>query len=179
MENKTQKKDLGPTRQGPFNFGTTPLVEVERTFRASPEAVFKAWTTPALAKQWWGPEGFMCPEAKIDARVGGKNLLAMKDPQGKVVWGGGTYLELIPNEKIVVTDQFMDKDGHILNAKDVGMPGDWPDTMKVTVFFEDIGDGRTHMKLVHEGLPADQHDGCVEGWSSSFNKLQRLVEKQS
>lgn len=161
-----------------FNVEKYPLVDITRKFAAPIQRLFEAWTTSQMAKEWWGPETFTCPNAKIEARVGGKTILAMKDPEGKVQYGGGTYLEFIPNKRLVMTDQFTDKDGKMMTAKDAGMPGeDWPDTLKITVEFRKIGENESELHLVHEGIPKSMHDDCVQGWSSSFNKLQKLVEK--
>lgn len=156
---------------------TSPLVEVTRTFRAPVERVWKAWSDPEMAKQWWGPENFSCPEAKIDFRVGGKYLLAMKDPSGKLTWSTGEYQDIAPLKKIVATDAFSDKDGNMISANDAGMPGEWGDVSIATVEFESVSAEETKMSLVHEGIPAEMHDDCVKGWDSSFDKLERLVQQ--
>lgn len=156
----------------------SPPVEVKRTFHAPPEMVWKAWSTPALVKLWWGPEGFSCPEAKLEFREGGKYLFAMKNPDGKVVWSGGVYEEISP-DKLVYTDNFTDQRGHIVSAADYGMPGEWGETTRVTVEFEPAGEGQTKMRLKHEGIPADMHDDCVQGWTSTIDKMQRVVERHS
>ncbi len=153
-----------------------PQVDVSRKFNAPVERVWKAWTNPELIKQWWGPETYSCPTASLDVRPGGKSLLAMKGPDGQVQYSGGTYLEVIPNKKIVSTDQFMDKDGKAISPKDAGMPGEWAEVMKVNIEFKSLGDDQSEIHIVHDGIPKDQHDDCVKGWTSSLMKLQRLVE---
>lgn len=161
-----------------FNLDKYPLVEVHRRFAAPVERVWQAWTTPQMIKEWWGPETYSCPEAKMDVRVGGKSLLAMKGPDGKVQYSGGTYVEVIPQKKLVSTDQFIDKDGNFMSAKDAGMPGDdWPDASKVTIEFKKISETESEISIVHEGIPKGMHDDCVNGWSSSIDKLQNLVEQ--
>ena len=50
---------------------TAPKVRdlvVTRVIDAPVEQVWKAWTDPELVKQWWGPDGFTCPLARIDFR---------------------------------------------------------------------------------------------------------------
>src|SRR5688572_6017851 len=105
------------------NLRASPLVEVTRVFRAPVERVWQAWSKPDQVKQWWGPEHYSCPEAKIDFHVGGRSLLAMKGPDEKVIWSGGTYKEIIPNKKIVTSDEFTDKEGYPVSPKVYGMPG--------------------------------------------------------
>ena len=41
-------------------------IVIERVFDAPKELVYKAWTDPDLAMQWWGPEGFTAPSIKIN-----------------------------------------------------------------------------------------------------------------
>ncbi len=159
-----------------FNVEKYPLVEITRKFAAPVERLWQAWTEPELMKQWWGPEHFTCPDARLDVREGGTSILAMKDPDGKVQYSGGTYLEVIPNRKIVTTDQFTTKEGEYMSPEDAGMPGDWPDTMRVTIEFKNLGPNESQLSIVHEGIPKDMHDDCVSGWSTSIDKLQRLVE---
>jgi uncharacterized protein YndB with AHSA1/START domain len=58
---------------------TTRNVELERTFEAPRELVFRAFTDPDQVPQWWGPEGFHTPREKveIEPRVGGRYHVVM------------------------------------------------------------------------------------------------------
>lgn len=175
MQQSTTQNSQGTNQT--FNVEKYPIVQLTRKFAAPVERVWKAWTTPELVKQWWGPENYSCPEAKIDLRKGGKMLLAMKGSDEKIIYSGGTIEELIPNTKIVTSDQFMDKDGNVMSAKDYGMPGDWPENgSRITVEFSSLGAEQSQIQIVHEGIPKDIHDDCVSGWSSSIDKLRRVVE---
>jgi len=158
------------------NLQKSPLVTITRFFNAPVKRLWQAWSNEELLKQWWGPEGFTAPSAKIDFRVGGSSLLAMKDPKGEVVWSGGVYKEIVPYKKIVTTDHFADEKGNVISANDVGMPGDWPLEGLITIEFSDANEEQVKIIINHEGIPKEMHDDCVEGWNSSFNKLQRLVE---
>jgi hypothetical protein len=79
--------------------------------------------------------------------------------------------------KIVVSDSFADEAGKVIPANEAGMPGDWPMECYVTVEFESAGPDQTKMAISHEGIPAEMHDECVEGWNQSIDKLQRFVER--
>lgn len=161
-----------------FSVEKYPLVDITRKFNAPVERVWQAWTTPQIMKEWWGPENYSCPEAKMDVRKGGKAILAMKGPDGKVQYSAGTYEEVIPQKKIVITDYFSDENGKLMSPKEAGMPGeDWPDTMRYTVEFKKTGDHESEIHIVHEGIPKSMHDDCVSGWSSSIDKLKELVEQ--
>ena len=154
-----------------------PPVEIIRTFHAPIERVWEAWSKPEQIKQWWGPETFTCPEAKIDFREGGQYNFAMKEANGKVYWSGGEYQEIIKNKRIIYTDHFTNSEGKKLEPREYNMPGVWPDDLTVTIEFEKTDTGLTKMKLRHEGIPAEMHDDCERGWNSSFDKMQKLVEQ--
>lgn len=159
-----------------FNLTESPPVVITRFFNAPLESVWQAFSNEELVKQWWGPEIYTCPDAKIDFRVGGKSLLAMQDPKGDVVWSGGVYTEIEPYKKIVTTDHFADEKGNAITAKEVGMPGQWPLDCLITIEFSDGNEEQVKIMINHEGIPKEMHDDCVEGWNSSIDKLQRLVE---
>jgi uncharacterized protein YndB with AHSA1/START domain len=147
---------------------------IERVFDAPRELVWKAWTDPQMAMQWWGPKDFTAPACKIDLRVGGTCLFAMQSPEfndGQPVYSTGTYKEIVPPERLVVTDSFADEHGNVVPAAHYGMGEDIPLELLVTITLEDAG-GKTKMTLVHSGLPAGEtRDGAGVGWNESFDKL--------
>ncbi len=144
---------------------------ITRIFDAPRELVWKAWTDPERLKRWWGPKGFTAPYAKIDPRVGGTYLYCMRSPEGKDYWGTGVFREVVPMERIVITDSFADEEGNVVSATHYGMSADIPLEMLVTVTFEDH-EGKTKLTLRHAGLPAGpDQEGAKAGWSQSFDKL--------
>jgi uncharacterized protein YndB with AHSA1/START domain len=152
---------------------TGEALVIERVFDAPRELVWKAWSDPAMAQRWWGPKDFTAPAAEIDFRVGGRCLLAMQSPafnEGRPIWSVGVYREIVPFERIVVTDSFADEDGNVVPATHYGMTGDFPLEMLITVTFEDQ-DGKTKMTLRHEGLPTSDIQDAGSGWNQSFDKL--------
>lgn len=177
MVQSTDKTSMETEHTNHFN---TPFVEVTKTFNAPIEAVWRAWSNADLIKKWWGPKGYTCPSATLDFKEEGKFLFAMKDPEGKVTWGTGIYKEIFPHELIVCTDSFADENGKVISPKEAGMDGDWQDagdTLLFSVKFTEITNTKTEIQLVHEGIPASMHDDCVNGWSSSLDKMKELVEK--
>ena len=168
------------TRNSPATTSTERELIIERVFDAPRELVWKAWTEPEQVMRWWGPKGFTAPAAKIDFRVGGKYLFAMRSPEfeeGRVLWSTGVYREIVPFERIVCTDCFADENGNVVPASYYGMAGDFPLEMLVTVTFEEHG-GKTKLTLYHAGIPAGEHrDGANQGWSESFDKLAEYLAK--
>ncbi|MGZ3789876.1 MAG: SRPBCC family protein [Bacteriovorax sp.] len=170
--------DFNISRQHNLKLEEYPTVEVIRTFHAPVEQIWKAWANEELIKQWWGAEGYTVQSIKIDFRENGKFLFGMQGPDGKVIWDTGVYLEIIPNKKIINSDRFCDKEGSPISPDQVGMPGNWPDELYVIIEFEALNIDQTKMVIRHEGIPKEMHDKCAEGWNSSIDKLQKLIERK-
>ncbi len=166
METKAKK---------PQNTAIENDIVINRVFGLPTSKVWQALTTPEYFKKWWGPEGFTCPSSGMEARKGGKYLNCMRGPDGKEYWSTGVVQEFIPEKRLVITDHFSDSKGNIMNASEHGMPGDWPTELLITFELEEA-DGATKLKLTHEGIPEEMHDDCINGWSESFDKLERNIK---
>jgi uncharacterized protein YndB with AHSA1/START domain len=155
--------------------GGQPSLVISRIFHAPVERVWRAWTETEQIKQWWGPEHFTAPVAKIDFREGGKYHYAMRDPDGNDYWSTGKFVEIVPHQRIVYTDSFADAEGNVIPATTFGMGDDYPDVTTATVTFEDIGEGRTRLTLVGEAPNGEMLEMARSGWSTSMDKLAKVV----
>ncbi len=163
-------------------------ITIDRIFDAPKETVWKAWTDEEMAKKWWGPESFTAPSIKIDLRVGGKYIFAMHGPAGtewdKYMYSAGEYLEIIPNEKLVVTDYFSDAEGNMMEPSEQGQDSNFPKVSTVTVLFETVEEGKTKLSIIYpkpetqEQMDAMLKSGMKEGWSSSLNKLALTLKSE-
>ena len=147
---------------------TNDVLTIERIFEASVARVWQLWTEPEHFQAWYGPHGATVPVVEIDLRVGGRHLfcMEMETPNGTMrMCFAGEYLEIIPEQKLVYTDGWADEDGNNIKPP---MPNT-PDMTTVTVLLEDLGDGRTKMRLTHEGVP--ENSGGASGWNQAFDKL--------
>lgn len=152
-------------------------IEITKNFSAPIGRVWKSWCSSEMMKQWFGPENYTCPDAQINFEEGGKYLLAMEDQSGEVMWSVGSYKEIDPFQKIVMSDAFSDAHGNVISAEKAGMPGTWEsDFCTITVEFQSTPEDGTIMKLRHEGIPKEMYNDCSQGWTQSFNKLKKLVE---
>lgn len=152
-------------------------VVIVRFFDAPVEQVWKAWTEPERMKQWWGPKTFTTPVAKIDFRVGGKYLIDMCGPDGKDYWSTGTYKEIVPMKKIVVTDSFADEHGKIVSASYYGMDPSFPLEAEAILTFEEIGNG-TKFTLKYpdlDGINDKDLEGMQQGWNESLDKFAQIL----
>jgi uncharacterized protein YndB with AHSA1/START domain len=144
---------------------------ITRVLDAPVEQVWKAWTEPEQIKKWWGPKQFTAPSIETDLRVGGKYLYCMRGPDGQDYWSTGTYREIVPHERIMVTDSFADEQGNVVPGSHYGMGDDFPLEMEITVTFEEQ-DGKTKLTLRHVGMPAGEMGEQAEaGWNESLDKL--------
>lgn len=152
---------------------------ITRIFDAPRALVWKAWTEPERMKAWWGPRQYTAPVLKMDIRVGGRFLGAMESSDGKRAWSKGEYKEIVPQQRLVVTDSFSDENGNTVPPSSYGMSASWPEELLLTVTFEDH-DGKTRMTLRHSGLtgiPEHDYQNMKQGWMESLDKLDEYLEK--
>ena len=160
---------------------------ITREFDAPRERVWKAWTDPEMVQRWYGPEGFTAPSIKIDLRVGGKYLWAMRGPAGSqwdtVMYTAGVYKEIVPNEKLVVVEYGSDENGNQVAPRvDPSQAGSFPPELTFTVLFEELEKGRTRLTLRYPKPTTEAQyqailkSGMEEGWKSSLNKLAAALK---
>ena len=142
---------------------------LKRIINARPEKVFKAWTEPALIKQWFAPLPWTTAKVELDVRAGGASLIVMRSPDGKEYPNHGVYLEVVKNERLVFTDAFIT--AWELSEKPF---------MLVELMFEAQGEHTNYTARVHHWLIADReaHEkmGFHQGWATCAEQLAALVE---
>lgn len=152
---------------------------VERSFRASRELVFEAFSSPTHLESWWGPTGWKTEVRTFAFEPGGTWHYKMTcvdknqgDYYGMESWGKSTFVEIKPHRKIVYTDAFSDADGNINS--------DFP-VMTITNEFLDIPHGtllvsRSEFSDV-ESLEKVVETGAVEGFASQLERLDAIVSR--
>lgn len=155
---------------------TSQALLLTRTFHAPRQLVWQAWTQPDYLMRWWGPKEFTSPVCRVDLRVGGEYHFCMRSPQGQDFWSKGTYLFLDAPHQLVCTDSFSDEAGHLLPASALGMTGDWPLELQITLTLEETN-GTTLLTIQHEGLPeGEMKEMCMGGWLESLDKLEQTLQ---
>jgi uncharacterized protein YndB with AHSA1/START domain len=149
-------------------------ISIKRKFNLPLKSLWRAFTESESLKKWWGPKAYTCPDCTIDFRVGGKFLASMEGADGQKIWSTGTYKEIIHFKKIINTDSFSDSDGNIVPASHYNIDGEWGSDAQVALEFEEV-DGKTNLSLQHTGVPVELSDECLQGWQSSFDKLEANV----
>lgn len=82
-------------------------VVVTRSFDAPAHLVFEAWTNPELFERWWVPRsmGMTLRSCELDVRTGGTYRLVFGDDPANPMAFFGTYLDVVPNQRIVWTNE--------------------------------------------------------------------------
>jgi uncharacterized protein YndB with AHSA1/START domain len=93
-------------------------VVVTRTFDAPVRLVFQAWSRPELFKQWWVPRsmGMTLRSCELDVRTGGKYRLVFGDDAANPMAFFGKYLEVVPDQRIVWTNEESGDPGSVTTA---------------------------------------------------------------
>lgn len=136
---------------------------VTRMFDAPPSLVYKAWSQPELFRRWWMPKsasGVSLVSCEMDVRTGGKYRLEFGAGGSETMAFYGKYLEVVPNERIVWTN-------------DEGEEG-----AVTTVTFQDQG-GKTLLTF-HEAYPSGEAleealQGSAAALPEQLDQLEELV----
>ena len=142
-------------------------VVVTRTFDAPARLVFEAWSKPELFKKWWVPRsmGMTLRSCELDVRTGGKYCLVFGDDPANPMAFFGKYLEVVPNERIVWTNEESGDAGSV-----------------TTVTFEER-DGKT-LLVMSELYPTKEAldaagTGAQEAMNETFGQLDELLAELS
>ena len=145
--------------------GDTHLVFTRR-FAASPEAVYRAHTEPALIQRWLlGPDGWTMPVCINEARVGGNIRYEWQDGKGRGFFLTGEYLELEPYSRIVHVERMY-------------LPDPTPDSHAETTF---EADGKGTLMTLRITVPdaktraAMLASGMEKGMEISYARLETMI----
>lgn len=134
---------------------------VQRTYDASPERVYRAFTHAEDLSRWYGPSGMATYVDELEVRVGGAFEMTMRNDESAYTCYG-TFLELVPPGRIVHTWRWMDED--------------WDDDTMVTIEIRPATGG-TEVVLTHQGFrDGEEANGHAEGWAESLERLACLLE---
>jgi uncharacterized protein YndB with AHSA1/START domain len=139
-----------------------PSVTLKRKLSAPAEKVFAAWTDPEKIVRWFGPKETKdgSVRAEMDVRKGGKYRISFNTLDGDYHQVGGTYLEVVPNEKLVFSWAW-----HSTPERE----------SRVTVTLKQDGD-TTMLTLLHERFFDEKaRAGHERGWTGTLEKLEAYL----
>lgn len=136
-------------------------LRIERTFDASPEAVFDAWTNPEVMRRWFhAGADWETAEAEVDLRVGGRVRVVMRGPDGRTSEMWGEYTVIDRPHQLVMKWTFADEPGNQQLLK---------------VQFTESGDATT-VVLINTGISTDaRRESQDYGWRLCLDELERRV----
>jgi uncharacterized protein YndB with AHSA1/START domain len=141
-------------------------VVVKRRFAASPEAVYRAHTEPALIQKWMlGPDGWTMPVCICDARPNGKIRYEWANGSGGGFHLTGEFLEIEPFRRIVHVERMHlpapTPDNHVETRFDPDGTGTLM-TMRMT-----LPDAQTRSRMLATGM---EH-----GMETSYLRLEDTI----
>jgi len=147
---------------------TTPSdreILITRTFDAPAAAVFDAWTTPDLVRQWWGSEEAPLVVCDIDLQVGGTWRYVIRNADGSESGWHGTYREIERPGRLVSTEVFEGfPDAEAVNSARLTEAADGTTTLSVTVLHSSKENRDGHL-----------NSGMESGMQDVLDRLEDLV----
>lgn len=140
-------------------------IRLHRVLRTTPEKVYRAFTDADAMCRWLPPFGFVAKMHSFNPSVGGAFRMSFINfGTGHSHSFGGTFLELVPHERLRYTDKF----------DDPNLPGE----ITVTVTLKAVLCG-TEVNIQQAGIPeVIPPEMCYLGWQESLIQLAHLVEPE-
>lgn len=147
---------------------------LDRHLKAPPAKVWRCWTEPALICQWFCPKPWHVSEAVVDLRAGGRFFTLMNGPEGEKVPNDGSFLEVVPQRKLVFTDMFL-ADFAPVNVPESGAGLHFA----AILTFDPEGSGTRYRAVARHRNPADAKThadmGFEAGWTIAADQLDDLA----
>jgi uncharacterized protein YndB with AHSA1/START domain len=141
----------------------THVLRIERSFEASAEEVFDAWTSPEVMRRW-----FHCgadwdtPVAEVDLRVGGAVRIVMRRPDGRQAGAHGEYTVIDRPHRLVMSWTFDEA----------------PANQQLIELIFSEADGTTTVILTNRNIATDHRRASQdEGWRACLDQLERLLNR--
>jgi uncharacterized protein YndB with AHSA1/START domain len=137
---------------------------ITRKFDAPAALVWKAYTTPALVKRWWGFESSAWQVCEIDLRVGGGWRYVIREQNDFEVGFHGEFRELEAPRRLVTTEVYE------------GMPD--AEALDTITFSEEAGVTTMSINVRHslkEHRDAHLASGMEGGMQVSMDRMEDVI----
>lgn len=134
----------------------TPSLTLVRRFKATPERVWEAWTTPEVIALWFGPHHTRVESARVALHPGGELNVVLREDNGERHEIQGEYEVIEPPGRLVLSWKWASTPERI---------------SRVTVLLR-AADGGTELTLTHDRF-ADEATATrhTRGWTESLERL--------
>jgi uncharacterized protein YndB with AHSA1/START domain len=142
------------------------VIRMKRVIKAGPPAVFAAFSDSRALANWFGPQGFTIPRLDFQPRVEGSYRIEMQPPEGDPFCLTGEFRDADPPVRLSFTFAWEDPD---------------PDDVEtlVVLSFRDLG-GSTEVSFSQGPFTTEARRALHrDGWTDSFDKLERLLSAVS
>jgi len=137
-------------------------IQILWNFSHPPFKIWQAWTDPAIAMLWFGsdPAGKVL-EVKFDVCVNGSFSVTFANSDDTQFTCQGIYKEIDPHTRLVFTWSWTNQ----------------PDTTELISLKFTPDDQGTLMTFEQSNIDPGTSHNYAEGWRSTFQKLERALEK--
>jgi uncharacterized protein YndB with AHSA1/START domain len=143
-----------------------PRLEMTRVVPAARSIVFAAFVDPAELVKWFGPKSYTARSLEFDARVGGSFRIEMQPPEGDPFFLTGEFREIDRPARLAYTFIYEDPD---------------PDDVEtlVRLSLRDLGES-TEVAFTQGPFKTEARRALHrDGWTDSFDKLERLISSRA
>lgn len=142
---------------------------IDRTFTFKREFVYAAWTSAEAKSRWFvGSPGWQLQLRELEFRVGGRERLKGRRPNGTTSLFDARYYEIVPNERIVYVYE--------MHTNDVRTS-----ISLATIEFKDRGE-ETGLIITEQGTFLDGHDDArrrEHGTQGLIDQLEQALQRQA
>lgn len=150
---------------------------IERTFDATKDKLWKAYSDQTWFEKWWGPEGWETTTKEFNFTPGGQIHYGMRCVDknqgewfGKESWGLMVIETVDEGNSFSAKDYFSKDDGSIVN--------DMPTQRFEVEFIEEEGKTRLVTRSITQTVKQLEeliNMGMIQGFESQLNKLEVLL----
>jgi uncharacterized protein YndB with AHSA1/START domain len=139
---------------------------MKRELPAARAVVFRAFVEPKQLAKWFGPKGYTVSSVEFSPRVGARYRVEVQPPDGAHFHVTGEVRQSDPPGRLAFTFVYEEP-----NRDDV--------ETQVVLSFLDLGES-TEVDLTQGAFKTEERRALHhEGWSDSFDKLERLISAQA
>lgn len=142
---------------------------ITRLLRAPRATLWRAWTEPALLKQWWCPRPWTTEVRALELKPGGAFHTFMSGPDGGTSDNPGCFLDIVPQARLAFTSMLT---GGWRPAKP------WLPFTAIITMADEAGGTRYDAQVMHpDAASAKQHEelGFFDGWNAAITQLEELA----